>query len=140
MTALGTSFDPILLDWLPDPLGRPQQHGPADLRVPVDGREQTAESDEVVHVVNVVRIPVVPTLERRKAYLTPIYLYFSRTQPGSWSTLLADTRGQLVEYTSFQFSGSVSDLFALAMVLSFLARPPGNRRPDRRSLGLRAPR
>ena len=36
-----------------------QEPGPADVRVNVDGREQTAEADEVVQVVDVVRIPVV---------------------------------------------------------------------------------
>ncbi len=37
----------------------PQQPGPADVGVNVDGREQTAEADEVVEVVDVVRVPVV---------------------------------------------------------------------------------
>ena len=36
-----------------------QQPGPADVRLNLDGRKQTAEADEVVEVVDVVRIPVV---------------------------------------------------------------------------------
>ncbi len=36
-----------------------QQSGPTDVRVNVDGRKQTTEADEVVQVVDVVRIPVV---------------------------------------------------------------------------------
>ena len=38
---------------------RPQEPGPADVRVNVDGGEQTTEADEVVEVVDVVRVPVV---------------------------------------------------------------------------------
>jgi hypothetical protein len=36
-----------------------QQPGPADVGVDVDGREQAAEADQVVEVVDVVRVPVV---------------------------------------------------------------------------------
>ena len=36
-----------------------QQHGPAQVGVHVNRREQSAETDEVVHVVDVVRVPVV---------------------------------------------------------------------------------
>jgi hypothetical protein len=38
----------------------PKEPGPADVRVHLNGREQTPEADEVVEVVDVVRIPVVP--------------------------------------------------------------------------------
>ena len=37
----------------------PQEPGPADVRVNLDGREQAAEADQVVEVVDVVRVPVV---------------------------------------------------------------------------------
>ena len=38
---------------------RPQQHGAADVGVDVDRRIQAAEADQVVEVVDVVRVPVV---------------------------------------------------------------------------------
>ena len=37
----------------------PQEPGLADVRGHMDGREQTAEGDEVVEAVDIVRIPVV---------------------------------------------------------------------------------
>ncbi len=37
----------------------PQEPGLADVRVHMDGREQTAEADEVVEAADIVRIPVV---------------------------------------------------------------------------------
>ena len=37
----------------------PEQDGAADVRVHVDGREQPAEADQVVEIVDVVRVPVV---------------------------------------------------------------------------------
>ena len=42
-------------------VGGSQELGAADVGVDVDGREQTAEADEVVQVVDVVRVPVVLT-------------------------------------------------------------------------------
>ena len=39
--------------------GRPQQHGAADVRIDVNRRIETAEADEVVEIVDVVRVPVV---------------------------------------------------------------------------------
>jgi len=37
----------------------------------------------------------------------PIFLKSALHHPSSWSMLLADTMGQLVKYTSFQFKGTV---------------------------------
>jgi hypothetical protein len=54
----------------------PQQHGPAEVRVHVDRREQTAETDEVVHVVDVVGIPVVTALRAEKGVLDADLLVF----------------------------------------------------------------
>ena len=39
--------------------GRPEQHRAADVRMDVDRRVETAEADQVVEVVNVVRVPIV---------------------------------------------------------------------------------
>jgi hypothetical protein len=64
--------------------------------VQVDGGEAAADGDEVVQVVDVVRYQPLSRVARMKAYLTPIFLNSSRTQPTSWSTLLADTSGQFV--------------------------------------------
>jgi hypothetical protein len=36
--------------------------------------------------------------------------------PSSWSTLLAETIGQLVKKTSFQFKGTVADTFSAVAV------------------------
>jgi hypothetical protein len=40
-------------------VGHSQEPRPADVRVNMDGREQTAEADEVVEVVDVMWIPIV---------------------------------------------------------------------------------
>ena len=54
----------------------PQQHGPAQVRLNVDRGEQTAEADQVVHVVDVVRIPVVPALGAKEGVLDADLLVF----------------------------------------------------------------
>ena len=40
-------------------MGHAQEPGPADIGLNVDGRKQSAEADEVVEIVDVVRVPVI---------------------------------------------------------------------------------
>ena len=70
--------------------------GPANVGLDVDGREQAAESNQVVEIVDVVRIPVVLGAGAHVQVVDADFLYSDLVQPNSWSTLLAETRGQLV--------------------------------------------
>ena len=61
----------------------PQEPGLADVRVHMDGREQTAEADEVVEVVDIVRILVVLSTGAEEPVLDANFLYSPLVQPNS---------------------------------------------------------
>ena len=70
-----------------------------------------------------------------KAYFTPIFLNSSRVQPSSWSTLLAETSGQFVYQTSFQFNATVLSFgAALLLVFSMIRSFPVERVVDETAL------
>ena len=81
----------------------------AEIRVNVDRRIQAAEADEVVEVVDVVRVPVVLGCVAEVGVLDADLLELLTAPPSSWSTLFADTIGQFVNHTSFQSNGTVVD-------------------------------
>ena len=71
-------------------VGRTQQLGPADVGVNVNRREESAEADQVVHVVDVVRIPVVLTARTEEGVLDAELLVLL-THPAE---LLVDVAGR----------------------------------------------
>src|SRR3974390_2137623 len=98
-------------------LVHPQEPGFGDFHVHMDGgREQTAEADTSC------------SLDRSGGIRT--WRQFSCTLLWS-SSLLADTRGQLVEYTSFQSKGTALKVlsFVWGAIFRYRVAPIAHRRP-----------
>ena len=88
----------------------------------MDGGIEAAEADQVVEVMDVVRVPVVLGCMAEVGVLDANLLELLTAPPSSWSTLLADTMGQLVNHTSFQFSGTVVDFLTRLAILTLLMK------------------
>ena len=82
---------------------------------------ETTEADQVIEVVDVVRVPVVLGCVTEVGVLDTDLLELLTAPPSSWSTLLADTMGQLVNHTSFQFNGTVVDFFTCFAIIYFIS-------------------